>query len=136
MFLARVIGHVWSSVKWDSLDGLRFLLVRPYNLDDLRRVAGGEAALAAARSDGVVVADVLGAGPGEDVLVAYGHAARAGIEELEPDGAPPKHPIDAAIVAIVDRYAVTEGRGSLAMIEGGGNPGAPGRSTPTPTSAC
>ena len=107
MFLGRVIGHVWSTVKWDNLEGLRFLLVRPYHLDELERASGARQGEAQSCSDGVVVADVLGAGPGEDVLVAYGHAARAGIEELQPAGALPKHPIDAAVVAIVDRFAVT-----------------------------
>ncbi len=105
MFMARVIGHVWSTVKWDSLEGLRFLVVRPYHLDELERVAGRQAGAAETRTDAVVVADVLGAGPGEDVLVAYGHAARAGLEELEP-GASTKHPVDAAVVAIVEGFAI------------------------------
>jgi ethanolamine utilization protein EutN len=106
MFMARVIGHVWSTVKWEQLDGLKLLLVRPYHLDELRRVAGEDVATKA-REEGVVAADVLGAGPGEDVIVALGHAARAGIEELSPSGPPPSHPIDAAVVAIVDRFSVT-----------------------------
>ena len=55
-----------------------------------------------------MVADVLGAGPGEDVIIALGHAARAGIEELKPDGPSPTRPIDAAVVAIVDRFAVED----------------------------
>ena len=105
MFMARVIGHVWSTVKWDSLEGLRFLVVRPYHLDELERCAGHEAPAPVTRSDAVVVADVLGAGPGEDVLVAYGHAARAGLEELQPGGLT-THPVDAAVVAIVDHFAL------------------------------
>ena len=107
MFMARVIGHVWSTVKWDALTGLRLLLVRPYHLGDLQRLSGALSAPAARRRpEGVVVADVLGAGPGEDVIVAYGHAARAAIEDLKPGGPAPSYPIDAAIVAIVDRFAV------------------------------
>ena len=109
MFMARVIGTVWSTVKWDGLRGLRLLLVRPYHLDDLER-AGGEVADAGVPpeglSDGVVVADVLGAGPGEDVIVAYGHAARVGIDPDLAPGEAPGHPIDAAVVAIVDRFMV------------------------------
>ena len=35
MFLGRVVGTVWSSVKWGALDGLRLLMVRPYTLTDL-----------------------------------------------------------------------------------------------------
>jgi microcompartment protein CcmK/EutM len=49
---------------------------------------------------------VLGAGVGEDVVIAYGHAARVAVSELLPDGAKPNVPIDAAVVAIVDRWAV------------------------------
>lgn len=109
MFMARVVGTVWSSVKWEGLTGLRLLLVRPYNLDDLVR-SGGRVADAGTSPkgvhDGVVVADILGAGPGEDVVVAYGHAARVGIEPDLPPGVPPGHPIDAAVVAIVDRFQV------------------------------
>lgn len=105
MFMARVIGYVWSTVKWEGLEGLRFLLVRPYNLDDLVRREENDTPPTGLH-DGVVVADVLGAGPGEDVVVAYGHAARVGIEhDLKPNEAP-HFPIDAAVVAIVDRYQV------------------------------
>ena len=64
--------------------------------------------LADAGADGVVCADVLGAGVGEDVVIAYGHAARVAVSELLPDGAKPNVPIDAAVVAIVDRWAVNK----------------------------
>ena len=100
MFLGKVIGTVWSSVKWPELSGYRLLLVRPYSLGDL----GGTPAAPAPDHDGVVCADVLGAGVGEDVVIAYGHAARVGVSELLPDGAKPNVPIDAAVVAIVDRW--------------------------------
>ena len=106
MFLGKVIGTVWSSVKWPELEGLKLLLVRPYSLEDL----GGSPASRAPTHDGVVCADVLGAGVGEDVVCAYGHAARVGVSELLADGAKPNVPIDAAVVAIVDRFAVTESR--------------------------
>jgi len=106
MFLAKVIGSVWSSVKWPELGGMKLLLVRPYSLADLAGDAAG--AKAAPTHDGVVCADVLGAGVGEDVIIAYGHAARIGVSELLPDGAKPNIPIDAAVVAIVDRWAVNK----------------------------
>ena len=106
MFLGKVIGSVWSSVKWPELGGLKLLLVRPYSLADL----GGAVAVPAPTHDGVVCADVLGAGIGEDVVIAYGHAARVAVSELLPDGAKPDVPIDAAVVAIVDRFAVTPER--------------------------
>ena len=99
MFLAKVVGVVWSTVKWDELQGLKLLLVRPYSLDALARRGKPT-------TDSVVAADVLGAGPGEDVIIAYGHAARVAIEDALPEGQPPSTPIDAAIVAIVDRFDV------------------------------
>jgi ethanolamine utilization protein EutN len=108
VFLAKVIGSVWSSVKWPELGGMKLLLVRPYSLADLGADAAGDAkpAKLAPTHDGVVCADVLGAGVGEDVIIAYGHAARVAVAELLPDGAKPNIPIDAAVVAIVDRWAV------------------------------
>jgi ethanolamine utilization protein EutN len=103
MFLAKVIGTVWSTVKWPELSGLKLLLVRPYSLADL----GHHAESPSPTHDGVVCADTLGAGVGEDVLIAYGHAARVAVSGMLPDGAKPSVPIDAAVVCIVDRYAVT-----------------------------
>lgn len=102
MFLGKVIGTVWASAKWKELEGMRLLLVRPYSFADV----GGTPPVVAPAHDGVVCADVLGAGIGEEVVIAYGHAARVAISgELAP-GESPKIPVDAAIVAIVDRYAV------------------------------
>ena len=85
------------------MEGLRLLVVRPYTLEDL---AAGRAPDDSPSA--VVAADVLGAGPGEDVVVSYGHAARVALEELAGSDLP-SHPIDAAIVAIVDRCAFHEG---------------------------
>ena len=103
MFLAKVIGTVWSSVKWPELGGMKLLLVRPYSLEDL----GGKPDKKAPAHDGVVCADVLGDGVGEDVVIAYGHAARVAVAEMLSEGEKPKVPIDAAVVAIVDRFAVS-----------------------------
>jgi microcompartment protein CcmK/EutM len=102
MFMAKVVGTVWSSVKWPELEGLKLLVVRPYSLRDL----GFEPPAKAPDHDGVVCADTLDAGPGDDVIIAYGHAARVAVSEALPDGAKPPFPIDAAVVAIVDRWAV------------------------------
>jgi len=105
MFMGKVVGTVWSTVKWDKLDGLKFLVVRPYHLADL---APGLVRKPNQYTmyDGVVAADVLGAGVGEDVIVAYGHSARVAVQPELPDGELPTRPIDAAVVAIVDRYHV------------------------------
>ena len=84
MFLGKVVGTVWSTKKSPDLEGVRFLVVHPYDLDKepTRNV--------------VVVADRLGAGIGEVVMCAFGKAARTalGNQDLA---------IEAAVVAIVDR---------------------------------
>ena len=112
MFLGRVAGTVWSTVKWPQARGLKLLLVRPSRLGDLApgvRKAGAEASEPTA--DLVVCADTLDAGPGDDVLVAFGHAARVAVSESLPPGTKPNVPIDAAVVAVVDRIDLPEGAG-------------------------
>lgn len=110
MFLGRVAGTVWSTVKWPEARGLKLLLVRPYRLGDL---APGEVKPGAETSeptdDLVVCADTLDAGPGDDVLVAFGHAARVAVSEKLPPGTKPNVPIDAAVVAVVDRVQIDRG---------------------------
>ena len=106
MFLGRVVGSVWSTVKWPEAKGLKLLLVRPYCLADLAAAPpAGEGAGTGAQpiDDLVVCADRLDAGPGDDVVVAFGHAARVAMSEALPAGQKPSVPIDAAVVAIVDR---------------------------------
>lgn len=83
MFIGKVVGNVWATRKADNLKGLRFLIVHPYNLKK------------ATNDDIVVCADIIGAGIGETVLVAYGHAARMCIGD-------PNISIEAAVVGIVD----------------------------------
>lgn len=53
-------------------------------------------------TDVVIVADVLGAGVGETVICAYGHAARKAIDPENPSDLS----IEAAVVGIVDRMDV------------------------------
>jgi microcompartment protein CcmK/EutM len=109
MFLGRVAGTVWSTVKWPQATGLKLLLVRPYRLGDLPPGAsgagGGEPSEPLA--DLVVCADMLDAGPGDDVIVAFGHAARVALSPGLAAGAKPNVPIDAAVVAVVDRVELT-----------------------------
>lgn len=92
MFLAKVVGSVWATKKTDNLTNLKFLVVHPINLkkDPL--------------TDVVVVADVLGAGIGETVICAYGHAARKAILPENPG----ELSIEAAVVGIVDKIDVDE----------------------------
>src|SRR6266850_4857637 len=84
MFLAKVVGTVWSTKKSPDLEGVRFLIVHPYDLDK------------EPTKNIVVVADRMGAGPGEVVMCAYGKAARTAIGNQEMS-------IEAAVVGIVDR---------------------------------
>lgn len=105
MFLGKVVGTVWSTVKWPQLTGLKLLLVRPYDL------AGLQSGEQRNEHEAVVCADLLDAGVGDDVIIAYGHAARVaaystGIGASPPATGAPPVPIDAAVVAVVDRFQV------------------------------
>ena len=87
MFLGKVVGTVWSTKKTPDLEGVRFLVVHPIDLDKepTRNI--------------VVVADRLGAGVGEVVMCAYGKAARSAVGNQEMS-------IEAAVVGIVDRVDI------------------------------
>jgi microcompartment protein CcmK/EutM len=89
MFLAKVVGTVWSTKKSPDLEGVRFLVVHPYDLEKepTRNI--------------VIVADRLGAGTGEMVMCAFGKAARTAIGNQE-------MAIEAAVVGIVDRVDITD----------------------------
>ena len=89
MFLGKVVGTVWSTKKSPDLEGVRFLIVHPYDLDK------------EPTKNIVVVADRLGAGSGEIVMCAYGKAARTAIGNQDMS-------IEAAVVAIVDRMDLHE----------------------------
>jgi ethanolamine utilization protein EutN len=114
MFLGRVTGSVWSTVKWPAAKGLKLLLVRPYQLGDLPPTVAGAPGKGAPPllDDLVVCADLLDAGPGDDVLVAFGHAARVAVAQALGPGQKPDAPVDAAVVAVVDRVELEGERGA------------------------
>lgn len=89
MFLGRVIGTVWATRKDESLEGLRFLIVKKVdtNLNLL--------------SEFTVAVDSVGAGPGEIVMVASGSSARLTSITHE-------KPVDAVIMAIIDKVDVPD----------------------------
>lgn len=87
MDIARVIGTVVATAKSERLTGHKLLVV-------VRTSREGEE-----HAPAYVALDTVGAGVGEVVLVARGSAAR-----VESGDAPA--PVDAAIVAIVDRIDV------------------------------
>ncbi len=91
MFLGRVIGEVWATQKNPDLNGLRLLVIEAL---DERSDPG------APKVTPVVAADPIGAGIGEQVLVAFGKAARVAC------GGDGDYAYEAAVVGIVDDFDV------------------------------
>ena len=93
MFLADVIGQVVSTKKDEQLVGRKLLLLRPKLVDekDPTKFKDGQ--------NTIVAVDTVGAGDGELVMFCQGSSARAaqGLKQI---------PVDAAIIAIVDRVEV------------------------------
>ena len=83
MYLGRVVGCVWATVKSPSLNGLRMLLVQPLT---------PELQLTGKR---IVCTDCTGAGAGELVYWVRGREASFPFLPAEP-------PTDTTIVGIVD----------------------------------
>ncbi len=99
MFVGKVVGEVWATQKVPTLEGFRLLMVRPENLADHPT-----------DHDLVTVADTVGAGIGERVIIAYGRAARTCI------GMGHDIAVEAAVAGIVDQIEAEDGR----LIEGTG----------------
>jgi microcompartment protein CcmK/EutM len=89
MQLARVVGTVVATLKEESMQGIKLLVVRP--LDEEGRESG----------NAIVSADAVGAGPGEVVLIAAGSSAR---QTVVTD----KRPVDSVVMAIVDSWYVAD----------------------------
>lgn len=85
MILARVAGNVVATRKHETFTSFKMMVVRPLD-------PGGEEA-----GEEFLAVDGVGAGPGETVLVVVeGRSAGQAVRQKEV-------PLDAAIVAIVDR---------------------------------
>ena len=93
MFLAKVIGHIVSTKKDDSMHGKKLLILRPQLVDEQNpnQFRNGP--------NTIVAVDNVGAGEGELVMFCQGSSARQA-EGLKP------LPVDAAIIAIVDTVNV------------------------------
>ena len=82
MIVGKVVGSIVSTRKSEKLIGNKFMIIEPVEpmKGDLRQI---------------VAIDIIGAGVGEYVLIAFGSAARigCGMENA---------PVDAAIVGIID----------------------------------
>jgi microcompartment protein CcmK/EutM len=87
MYLGKVVGTLVATRKEDSLEGLKFLVVRRLTIDNQDT------------SGYVVAADAVGAGIGEVVMIATGSSAR---QTRLTD----KRPTDAVVMAIVDTWEV------------------------------
>ena len=88
MTLARVVGNVVATRKHPLYHGFKMMIVRPIDLEG--RDAGEE----------FMAADAVGSGAGEKVLVVT--EGRSACDAMRVKDAP----LDAAIVAIVDRLDV------------------------------
>jgi len=93
MILARVIGHVWSTRKEESLRGLKFLVVQPVTL---KYTADGRTPLLEEYGNSLVAADRIGAGETEIVMIASGSSARQSLDNTHT-------PVDAIVVGIIDK---------------------------------
>jgi ethanolamine utilization protein EutN len=89
MFIGKVVGTLWSTKKTSNIESLRFLVIHPLNLN---KDPG---------TDIVVAADVLGAGIGEYVMVAFGRAARLAVGDEDCS-------IEAAVTGIIDRIDIDD----------------------------
>jgi len=99
MIVARITGRAVSTRKDDGLLGTKLLLAE--HVDPSTGDATGEL---------LVVADHLGAGPGDVVLVTQGSAAR--FTAITKD-----RPVDALVVGIVDTVRI-DGRDAFAKDTG------------------
>jgi len=93
MFLAEVIGQVVATKKDEQMVGRKLLVLRPCLVDekDPAKFKNGQ--------NTIVAIDTVGAGVGELVLFCQGSSARAAADLKSV-------PVDAAIIAIVDRVEV------------------------------
>lgn len=83
MYLAKVIGTIWATRKYESVTGYKMQFIQP--IDSSLKKQG----------EPIIALDTVGAGPGE--IVFYVTASEAVIP-LDVDMAP----VDASIVGIVD----------------------------------
>jgi microcompartment protein CcmK/EutM len=87
MYLGRVVGRVWSTVKNAAFEGQRFLLVQPIT---------PEGSSAGKR---IVCTDMTGAGAGETIYWVRGREASFALPQSDV-------PADFTIVGIVDEMNI------------------------------
>ena len=84
MVIAKLVGKIWATRKYDSLNGMKLMLVEI--------IAGSEA------GKQLVAVDTIGAGEGDLVLVTQGSSARRVLSENQDNNIP----VDAVISGIID----------------------------------
>ncbi|MEE0434265.1 MAG: EutN/CcmL family microcompartment protein [Peptococcaceae bacterium] len=82
MITAKLIGHIWSTRKADSLNGLKLM--------QAEIIGGGTDS-----GKRIIVVDIISAGIGDRVIVTTGSSAR---RMLGDDNVP----VDAVVVGIID----------------------------------
>lgn len=85
MLVARLVGHLWSTRKYESLNGYKLML--------LELESGSRA------GEQLVAVDTISAGIGDRVLVSCGSAAWRFLEAERDDVCVP---VDAVIIGIID----------------------------------
>ena len=89
MVLGKVVGTVWATRKDEELVGMKFQIVRHIDLQYRVRETFG------------VAVDTVQAGVGDVVLVCSGSSARQTAQTKN-------KPVDAVIMAVVDKLDVTD----------------------------
>ncbi|WP_311491528.1 EutN/CcmL family microcompartment protein [uncultured Anaerococcus sp.] len=84
MIVAKLIGNVWATRKYEALEGMKFMLVEVLDNNKEKKQ--------------LVAVDTIGAGIGDRVLISQGSSARRILEQSDEQ----RIPIDAVIVAIID----------------------------------
>ena len=88
MLAAKVIGSLWATIKNRKTEGLKLMLVKPYFSYNLPF-----------NSDLLVAVDYTEAGPGDDVIIAFGQPGRELLKDLNT-------PVEAAIIGIIDQVEI------------------------------
>jgi ethanolamine utilization protein EutN len=83
LFLGKVIGNIWATKKYSTLQNFKLMFVQPINAE------------LESTGDPIVAVDTVGSGPGE---IVYYITASEAVIPLPVDAAP----VDASIVGIVD----------------------------------
>jgi ethanolamine utilization protein EutN len=83
MYLGKVLGTIWATRKYETVNGYKMQLVQPINADEKNI------------GDPLIALDTIGAGPGETIFYITSSEA---VIPLDVDMAP----VDASIVGIVD----------------------------------